>query len=1174
MAWTAPLICSVIALSVAVETGCLDDSAPAVTAPGDLIIAGLFPIHEDVDRSKMSWAPHPLPCIRFAWGGLTSALAMINAIEVLNKSPLMTDVNVTLGYQIVDSCHDVSTALRATADLSQRSIVALVGASYSELSIAVARQLTLEMIPQISYSSTAVILSDKSRFPAFMRTIPNDHHQTAAMVSLLSTFGWNWVGMVTTDGDYGRSALDHFVTQAAEKGICVAFRSVLPQSVTSPNVQSAIIKTAETIHTNPKVQVIVSFARPIHMMHLFQELRNWALRAGQGVESMRRVWVASDSWSSSNSVTRNLTLQDIGHVVGFSFKHGDPTSFSKYLSRLEAGELNCTGRKRILQELYKHLNSNEGHADPKLVEVSDGPVDPELLSRAVSLLKKHSDPDNTFSVQMAVSALANAVASICRSRDCKTPGNVQPWQVLEALRREEFTLRGNTYKFDSNGDVNLGYDVTMWRSEGDLIHVNDVVTEYHPLNCSFTHSKTRKLQLLQNVISRCSKNCVPGEFKKTAESQHTCCYECINCTENYFSNSTDMDQCLSCEPNTEWSAQGSSSCTPKALRFFSWQDSFAAVLLSFSAMGVLLALLVLALFLHKRDTPVVKAAGGSLSHVILLSLVVSYVSAVLFVGRPSNLQCKARQVLFGISFTLCVSCILVKSLKIILAFQFNPELQVILRWLHKPYAIISISVAGQVATCICWLVLRSPFKDVTSYQTEVLENCNEGSYVAFGVMLGYIAVLAFICFICAFKGRKLPQQFNEARFITFSMLLYLVSWLLFIPIYVTTTGVYLPAVEMVVILISNYGILGCHFFPKCYIILFKRDQNNTSAFRKKLYEYSRKISDLVTVSVSSESQQQSSPSFSSKPSENHLESMEIKGQMPRDDVRLKNPDYDHPSNDGYRRAVHDLVEEVKKAFPHRPDMSALRQLIQGPNEPVEEFLHRAEDVFNHNSGLTRPADLGSVLLQFVDDLLLCSPSADQCQADTLALLQHLCLKGHKASHLVLFVDGSSSRDSQGRNRVGYAVCSSYATLASGTLPAHYSAQTAELVDLTEAFHHRQQHQTSGEPKTSPPPPLSSYKRAHQSRMQRVFVPASTLSTIKADLYRTYNEDPKLPCRHLLNALYIGPPSASKVCVCQPEETHFTVPSLLASLREPTSLSKEARLIGQQQDLKLVGSSSL
>lgn len=135
----------------------------------------------------------------------------------------------------------------------------------------------------------------------------------------------------------------------------------------------------------------------------------------------------------------------------------------------------------------------------------------------------------------------------------------------------------------------------------------------------------------------------------------------------------------------------------------------------------------------------------------------------------------------------------------------------------------------------------------------MLAECHEGSYVAFGVMLGYNAVLAFVCFICAFKGRKLPEKYNDAKFITFGMLLYLISWLIFVPVYVTTSGVYVPAVEMVVILISSYGILGCHFFPKCYVILFRQQQNTRSAFKQNVYEYSRRSAESISASETSSS---------------------------------------------------------------------------------------------------------------------------------------------------------------------------------------------------------------------------------------------------------------------------------------------------------------------------------
>lgn len=262
-----------------------------------------------------------------------------------------------------------------------------------------------------------MLLSDKTHFPAFLRTIPNDNHQTMAMITLLSHYGWSWVGIITTDGSYGLSALAHFVSQASEKGICVAFKSILPQSVSSNDTSSAISRTARTIYENPKVQVIVSFAKPSHMLFLYHQLKSTMPKPG-GTGLMRRVWVASDSWSTSSLVYGNLTLEDIGYVMGFTFKSGDTSSFNKYLERLETPGENI-GNNPFLQELYMDVNATT---------VSSG--QDEVVSEALRSLREHLHADLIFSVEMAVSAIAQAVATICRSRDCKTPGQVQPWQVL------------------------------------------------------------------------------------------------------------------------------------------------------------------------------------------------------------------------------------------------------------------------------------------------------------------------------------------------------------------------------------------------------------------------------------------------------------------------------------------------------------------------------------------------------------------------------------------------------------------------------------------------------------------------------------------------------------------------------------------------------------------------
>ncbi|XP_067305706.1 G-protein coupled receptor family C group 6 member A [Pseudorasbora parva] len=815
------------------EASPLKFSQQTATAPGDIIIGGLFPIHEAVTpvsySGSNSFSPPQLPnCSSFYTKGLTQALAMIHAVEMANRSPMLISLNITLGYRIYDTCSDVTSTLWAVQDLTRpfsdcdsptnssqpvRPIMAVIGTSSSEISIAIARELNLLLIPQISYASTATILSDKSRFPAFMRTVPTDEYQTHAMVKLLKDYNWTWVGIIITDGDYGRSAMESFVKHTEAEGICVAFKAILPDSLANQEkLNTYINKTVDIIEKNAKVNVVVSFAKSSQMKSLFKGLLSRNV-------SNNKVWLASDNWSTAKDILKDVNLSDIGTVLGFTFKSGNVTFFHQYLKDLQfkrEDEMNS-----FLKEFLKQPNI--GNA-----------------AKAVQELITYSDM--VFNIQMAVSAIANAVVELCRIRQCKTPTAIQPWELLRQTRNITFEKEGVIYKFDENGDINLGYDICVWdehRSEG-----YSKIGEYNPSNSSFTFTN-KNFSDFEKVVSKCSDSCRPGEYKKTAEGQHTCCYECLACAENQYSNQTDADACSQCDANIMWSSLNSSECHPKTYEYFEWDGGFAIVLLTLAALGVLLLFSMSALFFWQRHSPVVKAAGGPLCHLILFSLLSSFVSVIFFVGEPCNVTCQVRQVIFGLSFTLCVSCILVKSLKILLAFQMNLELKELLDRLYKPYVIICICTGLQIIICTVWLTLFRPFKGKVVQPKVILLECNEGSSVMFGLMLGYIALLALICFLFAYKGRKLPQKYNEAKFITFGMLIYLMAWVIFIPIHVTTSGKYVPAVEVVVILISNYGILSCHFFPKCYIIIYKKEHNTKDAFMKNVYEYARKSAENI-----------------------------------------------------------------------------------------------------------------------------------------------------------------------------------------------------------------------------------------------------------------------------------------------------------------------------------------
>ncbi|XP_066514017.1 G-protein coupled receptor family C group 6 member A-like [Hoplias malabaricus] len=813
-----------------------DMRRPGASSPGNFIIGGLFPIHAGVLKPSRLSQPQEFICTGFSISGLIQSLAMIHAVETLNTSPVLTDLGITLGYRIHDTCSDVTTALRVTEDFTPENYcppnisecsqptTAIIGAYNSEMSISVARELSLYLIPQVSYASTADILSDKSRFPAFSRTVPSDMHQTSAMVKLLQKNEWTWIGVVTTDGDYGRSALESFLSQAFQAGICVAFREVLPDSVTNEKrLESAVNRAIETLDGNTKVRVVVSFTKPEHMRCLFKALLNRSQSPEQ------RLWVASDNWSTSQYVITHEELNRIGWVVGFSFESRDISSFQDFIMNMDFTRE--VQRNSFLRELSTLAYKNMG----QVYTVAD------LLTNSINA-------GDVSSIEMAVNAIAHALAKLCTDRNCTVPGSVYPWELLPGLRNCSFEMDGFTYTFDENGDINLGYHISMWNSSGQSIRTVNVVSVYNQQNNSLTVT-----DLHLNLTSKCSDSCNPGQFKKTTEGQHICCYDCIDCAPNQFTNSSDMDQCYSCDSDLEWAEPGSSFCKPKTVEFFSWTDTFALLLLSLAAVGVVVVGFVSFLFLWHRNSPVVKAAGGPLCQLILFSLVGSFASSVFFVGRPTNVQCKIRQVLYALSFTLCVSCILVKSLKILLAFQMKLMHQSHQNKFYKPYVIICLCVLVQGANCTWWLVHFSPHRTYIINTNSILEECHEGSYVAFGVVLGFTALLALICFIFAFQGRKLPQKYNESKFITFGMLIYLMAWVIFIPIYVTTTGMYLPAVEMVVILISNYGILSCHFFPKCYAIIFRKMHNTRDEFMKNVYEYSKKttasLGDLLSPEV-------------------------------------------------------------------------------------------------------------------------------------------------------------------------------------------------------------------------------------------------------------------------------------------------------------------------------------
>ncbi|XP_066512197.1 G-protein coupled receptor family C group 6 member A-like [Hoplias malabaricus] len=772
-------------------------------ADGDVQIGILSTFYSKVETQYYRMKPENYNCSGFSLISFVRMLAVIHTIETINKSSFLPGVR--LGYYICDTCSDASKAIQSTEHMLSENgtlsvqceviqkpkIKAIIGPRYSELSLSVARLLAIYMVPQISTSSSAESLSDRQRFPAFLRTVPSDIHQTKALAKLMSHFDWDWMGVVHGDDDYGKDAFHTFIGEAEGENVCIAFESTLPHNLHFNDIDMKIQEVADVIQ-NSRANIILLILKEELVTKLFTEMRS---------RNISRTWIASDSWSLSRDIAKIEGINQIGDILGFSFITGPNPGFEEYLQDLTVPP----GTENKFIEEYQQMGYSK-----------------DYLTEAVYINLAYGD-------RLAVWSIAHALKKLLDCNETACPGEVDfpPWKLLHELKNVKFTLDGQTFYFTTSGNYINGYDLINWvqnnsSRQRDFVVVGNYNLEQRQINLKkpieWSNPKNEK------PISVCSDDCLPGAAKKL--SKISCCYNCTLCLEGTYSNDTNLQNCFPCEDGT-WSLKGWTACKPKNEVFWEWDKSQAIILLVFIMIGFLLLFINLIVYCLHRQSPVIKQAGGRIYILIMAGLALSYTSVILFIGKPTVPICMARQVLYALGFTLTVSCILVKALRTFLAFlpQYR---QHNFKKFYKPPAIIFCGTFIQVIICIFWLIFDSPaVETVESHQSmDIIFQCKEGSGIGFAIMLGYIALLALICFALAFQGRKVPHRFNETGHIILSMLIYLFVWVCFAPIYATK----IPerySIQAAAILVSTYSIIFCHFTPKWYMALCKKKEEVT-----------------------------------------------------------------------------------------------------------------------------------------------------------------------------------------------------------------------------------------------------------------------------------------------------------------------------------------------------------
>ncbi|XP_054849804.1 vomeronasal type-2 receptor 26-like [Eublepharis macularius] len=806
-------------------------------------------------------------------------LSFAFAVYEINENPNLSP-NITLGFRIVDNCYTGRLTYATTLQLlSERGRWtpnyncnmkekpwAFIGGLASETSIQMSNVLGIYKLPQkveretrgsavldliltnreelvdeLSYGSFDLALSDKKQFPFFYRMVPNEDSQYKGIIQLLLHFKWKWIGLVATNDDGGDTFVRTLTALLTEHGICAAFTQWTPATFTSTGKNLLMhMEKINSFFSDSKVNVIVASGdlRSLILLSVWLDLFYQSTKG----KLIGKVWVMTAQWDFTAADSQGICfLRPFHGALSFTIHSNEVPGFRNFLQTLDPQQPNGD---LFLEEFYKNAIEKLHYSDLGFLDANITWT--KLMDLLPGAVFETSMTGQSYSTYSAVHVLVRALNEMYLSRpnqrnlgkrDRWKLQHMPQWQLHHLLKTIRFNnSAGDEISFNENQDWVAGYDILNC-----IVFPNESFTRVKVGRVDPQAQKGQAFSIKDDTItwnnwfnetqprSVCSESCHSGYRKREWEGKPVCCYECTQCPEGMISNQIDASFCEKC-PDDKHANHNQDNCILKTIHFLSINDTLGIVSVFSSICLSFITGLILVTFVKYQDTPIVKANNRDITYILLLSLLLSFLCSLLFTGQPNKVTCFLRQTTFLLVFSVAVSSVLAKTTTVILAFKATKPGSQMRNWLRKRVtnSTVLFCSLGQLGICAVWLATNPPFPelDMHSQSREIIVQCHEGSVTMFYCALSYMGFLAMVSFLVAFLARNLPDTFNEAKFISFSMLVFCSVWVCFVPTYLSTKGKYMVAVEIFSILASGAGLLSCIFFPKCYIIILKPSLNS------------------------------------------------------------------------------------------------------------------------------------------------------------------------------------------------------------------------------------------------------------------------------------------------------------------------------------------------------------
>ncbi|XP_056628806.1 glutamate receptor, metabotropic 6a isoform X2 [Triplophysa dalaica] len=811
----------------------------SIKIPGDITLGGLFPVH--------ARGPAGVACGEIKKEkGIHRMEAMLYALDQINSDPELLP-NITLGARILDTCSRDTYALeqsltfvqaliqKDTSDIrcsngelpiirKPERVVGVIGASGSSVSIMVANVLRLFEIPQISYASTAPELSDNNRYDFFSRVVPPDSYQAQAMVDIVKALGWNYVSTLASEGNYGESGVDAFVQISREAGLCIAQSLKIPREPKPGEFDKIIRRLMET----PNARGVIIFAHEDDIKQVLEAAKKSNLTG-------HFKFVGSDSWGAKSSPI--LDQEEVAE--------GAVTILPKRAS-VEGFDLYFTSRS--LENNRRNIWFAEFWEDDFRCKLTRPgiKIDPEKKKcTGEERINRDSHYEQEGKVQFvidAVYAMAHALHNmhqdLCPGATgvCDKMDPVEGRMLLSYIRSVNFNgSAGTAVLFNENGDAPGRYDIFQYQMTNTTNPGYRVIGQWTNnlrLDVEDMQWGDGSRQIPDSV---CSFPCFSGERKKMVKGV-PCCWHCELC--DGYQYQADELNCEMC-PFDMRPTPNRTACRPTPIIKLEWHSAWAIIPLFLAILGILATLFVIITFIRFNDTPIVRAAGRELSYVLLTGIFLIYLITFLMIAEPETVVCAFRRMLLGLGMSITYSAMLTKTNRIYRIFEqgkksvtppkfISPTSQLVIT-----FVLISVQVVGVFVwfgvvpphTIVDYEELRPPNPELA----RGILKCDM-SDLSLICCLSYSILLMVTCTVYAVKSRGVPETFNEAKPIGFTMYTTCIVWLAFVPIFFgtaqSTEKMFIQTTTLTVSMSLSASVsLGMLYIPKVYVIVLHPEQN-------------------------------------------------------------------------------------------------------------------------------------------------------------------------------------------------------------------------------------------------------------------------------------------------------------------------------------------------------------